>query len=183
MCLISNTCVTLTWVNYGLGHHSYDVLEAWLPISMRVCYVLFCSSFALLIRNQLELACACLYSLGVALTNFSVVIAYARIFRLHVSNERFCQVIIAFSTLWCICTVVPQVVNFAQCIPYTASDRYFHASRNVCIDHKVLLLAGGALGTLNDLIVFLWPIKYIQKLKLPLRQRVRVACLFSMGWV
>ncbi|KAL0265352.1 hypothetical protein SLS55_001317 [Diplodia seriata] len=52
-----------------------------------------------------------------------------------------------------------------------------------CVDVLTLLVATAALNSLGDLLVYLWPIKFLFKLQMPLAHRLGLILLFSFGCV
>lgn len=44
-----------------------------------------------------------------------------------------------------------------------------------------LLESTAALNSLGDLLVFLWPVKFLFKLQMPLKHRLELITLFSFG--
>ncbi|OJD33166.1 uncharacterized protein BKCO1_3300027 [Diplodia corticola] len=52
-----------------------------------------------------------------------------------------------------------------------------------CVDVLTLLVATAALNSVGDLLVYLWPIKFLFKLQMPLKHRLGLILLFSFGCI
>jgi len=50
-----------------------------------------------------------------------------------------------------------------------------------CLDGHTLLTAIGALNVVSDFLIFLWPVKPLWQIKLPLSQRIHLISVFSLG--
>ncbi|KAF4306359.1 putative integral membrane protein pth11 [Botryosphaeria dothidea] len=58
----------------------------------------------------------------------------------------------------------------------------FAIQRN-CVDVLTLLIATAALNSLGDLLVYLWPVRFLFKLQMPLKHRLGLIVLFSFGCI
>jgi hypothetical protein len=54
-------------------------------------------------------------------------------------------------------------------------------SEGSCINVAKILMTHGALNIATDIAMLVLPIALVQKLKLPVRQKVALACLFMTG--
>lgn len=76
--------------------------------------------------------------------------------------------------------VITTVLYMLQCMPVRAiwDSTVFHKK---CLDGHTLLTAIGALNVVSDFLIFLWPVKPLWQIKLPLTQRVNLILVFSLG--
>lgn len=52
-----------------------------------------------------------------------------------------------------------------------------------CVDMHANMISIGAINTVTDFLVYLWPAKYLWRIQLPLRQRIGLVFVFTCGLV
>jgi len=149
----------VTMTKHIIGRHLYDI-EAWrFPTFKKL--------------NLLGLA---LYNGCCTFTKISVCMTYLHLFPSK-TNRVFSWTMIIYQTLWGIITTV---LYMLQCMPVRAiwDATIFHKK---CLDGHTLLTAIGALNVVSDFLIFLWPVKPLWQIKLPLSQRIHLISVFSLG--
>ncbi|KAK8177987.1 hypothetical protein IWX90DRAFT_39429 [Phyllosticta citrichinensis] len=162
--------LTLAWMitvlvctRYGFGRHLWDVKLNWFDIVTKIKF-----SFEIF------------FALGVGLTKISVCLGYLRAFPPEKGNLWFCRCAIAYTVLWVVSVVAVMILQFILCVsihsPHTPPIRL-----NTCVKHYEFILASGALNTLSDLFIFLWPLRFVLGLRLSRDKRVGLMILFALG--
>ncbi|KAL1640299.1 hypothetical protein SLS58_007115 [Diplodia intermedia] len=77
----------------------------------------------------------------------------------------------------------PGTGNLVFCWPINLFWNQPFSIQRDCVDVLTLLVATAALNSLGDLLVYLWPIKFLFKLQMPLAHRLGLILLFSFGCV
>ncbi|EPS35235.1 hypothetical protein H072_11564 [Dactylellina haptotyla CBS 200.50] len=158
---IGLTVVQLNSTRYGYGLHIWDVKPEWIAPMRKMA---FCTQI--------------FFVLSTTVTKISILYFYLRLsasptFRLLVHGG------IVFISLTGISFLF--VVIF-QCSPIRS---YWDLTlpRARCIDESAANIANAVINSLCDLYVFSLPIKDMLGLRLPLRQRISLVVLFSLGGV
>ena len=102
---------------------------------------------------------------------------YLRIFPSQTSHifSHATTVFVGAYTLTCL------VLLFTQCHPlkgYWDKDIKIH-----CVDMHINMMAIGAINTTTDFLVYLWPARYLWRIRLPLKQRVGLVFVFTCGLI
>ncbi|KAL1645156.1 hypothetical protein SLS58_003861 [Diplodia intermedia] len=109
-------------------------------------------------------------------TYISLCTSYLRLFPSR-TNQWFCYICISFLTLWSLTFIFLMMFS---CNPIAGfwDPRIREAS---CLHIKELLILTGALNSLTDFCVFLWPVKTLWSIRLPLLQRISLVVAFGIG--
>ncbi|KAK6362246.1 hypothetical protein TWF730_005943 [Orbilia blumenaviensis] len=158
---IGLTTVQLNSTRYGYGMHIWDVKPEWI---MPMRQMAFCTQL--------------LFVLCTATTKLSILFFYLRLsasptFRLLVYSGMVLVLATGISFVF--------VIIF-QCSPISA---YWDLTlpKASCINESAANIANAVINSLCDLYVFSLPIKDMLGLRLPLRQRISLVMLFSLGGV
>ncbi|ORX93230.1 hypothetical protein BCR34DRAFT_608618 [Clohesyomyces aquaticus] len=116
-----------------------------------------------------------LFPISCSLTKISLCLTYLRLFPSR-SNKIFCWTLTVFVTLY---TVACIFLMLFQCTPIRG---YWDASaKQHCINLRPTLVSIAALNSLSDFLIYLWPAKPLWSLQLPLKQRLGLISIFTMG--
>ncbi|KAF9629713.1 putative integral membrane protein [Lasiodiplodia theobromae] len=143
----------------GSGRHTWDVKLGWAVT-----------------WGKIDLATYVLFIPSVSLTKISLCVSYLRLFPSRM-NQWFCYICITFLTLWSLTFIF--LMMFA-CRPINGfwDPTIREAS---CLHIKELLILTGVLNSLTDFCVFLWPVKTLWSIRLPLLQRISLVVAFGIG--
>ncbi|KAF2442240.1 hypothetical protein P171DRAFT_433781 [Karstenula rhodostoma CBS 690.94] len=145
---------------YGLGYHLWDRRPEWDEPYYKI-------GFAFQI----------VYPLCVGLTKSSICQTYLRIFPSTTSRifSHSMTVFVAAYTLTCV------VLMLSQCHPlvgYWDKDVEIH-----CVDMRANMITIGAINTVTDFLIYLWPARYLWRIQLPLKQRLGLVFVFTCGLI
>ncbi|PSN60475.1 hypothetical protein BS50DRAFT_446649, partial [Corynespora cassiicola Philippines] len=158
------SCVMLAFQRYGWNRHVYDIpVTVWVPTAK----VLFAAKL--------------MFVLTTGTTRLSLFALYYRLcYGITSRSYRwFLHANTAFTVASMISFIIPGILD---CIP--VEDYWsFSADPNNCVDEGAALVASGAITSFSDFLCTIFPIPIVLKLNLPLRQRVALAVLFSLGFV
>jgi hypothetical protein len=149
-------------INHGMGKHLWNV-----PLAPTL-YPNF------MLRNTLAAISFC------AATGFakaSILLFYNRIFpvkSLHAVVWCAFAFVIGFST-------ASVLVNVFACDPVRASWDLQASLTAKCINRPVFYFAQAGLGIAADVMTVVIPVPWLRTLQLPLKQKVAVGCLLTMG--
>lgn len=75
------------------------------------------------------------------------------------------------------------IVNAALCPESTTPDKAWGQGEHLtfCIHRGRLIIAAAALNSFTDVIVFLWPARFLWDVQLPKEQRLGLIGLFCVG--
>ena len=107
----------------------------------------------------------------------SICQTYLRIFPSQTSYA-FSHATTAFVGVY---TLICVILLFTQCRPikaYWVKDIEIH-----CVDMQANMIAIGAINTITDFLVYLWPARYLWRIRLPLKQRVGLVFVFTCGLI
>jgi hypothetical protein len=115
--------------------------------------------------------------LSISITKISICTTYLRLFPSR-TDKIFCYVLIAYNVGYALS--VPWVMIF-QCTPVA---RFWDPEvPGTCIDFGAMLLATGITNSLSDCFVYLWPIRALWQVQLPMKQRLGLMVMFGFGIV
>ncbi|EOD46609.1 integral membrane protein [Neofusicoccum parvum] len=106
----------------------------------------------------------------------SLCVSYLKLFPSR-TNQWFCYITITFLTLWSLTFIF--LMMFA-CRPISGFWDPF-ISHAQCLHIKALLILTGVLNSVTDFLVFLWPVKTLWQIQLPLLHRVSLVIAFGIG--
>ncbi|KAM0276818.1 hypothetical protein ACHAQH_006353 [Verticillium albo-atrum] len=162
--LCGTAFVAFVWhmLNWGLGKHLWDV-----PMTPN-----FYPNFML--NNVLA---AIFFCLATGLAKGSILLFYLRIFP---SRKMIWTVWVLFGftvgySLAC------ALVNIFSCNPIAGSWALEHATTAVCINRPVFYFVQASLGIFTDITTVVCPLPVLKTLRLPLKQKIGVAVVLSMG--
>ncbi|KAK7517506.1 hypothetical protein IWZ03DRAFT_173593 [Phyllosticta citriasiana] len=157
------TITILVCTRYGLGRHLWDVKPNWFSIVTKL-------------KFSFEVS----FALGVGLTKISVCLGYLRVFPSERGNLWFCRFAIAYTVLWIAAVMAVMILQFIMCVS-THVPESPPLMLKACVKHYEFVLASGALNTLSDLFIFLWPSRFVLGLRLPREKRIGLIILFTLG--
>ncbi|OCK81925.1 hypothetical protein K432DRAFT_350062 [Lepidopterella palustris CBS 459.81] len=146
---------------YGIGYHIWDIKPGWAVIFSKIAYS------ALIVLGPC-----------VSLTKISICITYLRIFPSR-ANRIFCHSLIAFLVCWMLASVLAETF---QCTP-VGSYWDLNISNRKCINLKAYLFGTAATNTFSDILVYLWPARQLWDIQLPLKQRISLIFVFTLGCI
>jgi len=147
---------------FGAGYHLWDIKPEWADQ-----------------YRKIGLAAVVMFTVCVSLPKISVCFTYLRLFQSN-SNRVFCCVLITALTCWLISTTL---VTLFQCRPVKA---YWDPAvpAQFCVNANIFNLTTAVLNSLTDFLVYLWPVQYVWRVRLPLRERLGIIFVFVIGcWV
>ncbi|KAH7080465.1 hypothetical protein BKA63DRAFT_244406 [Paraphoma chrysanthemicola] len=148
----------LVSINLGLGIHIWDQKPEWHTPYSKMGYT-----------ADLLFPAAC------SLTKISLCLTYFRLFPSR-ADKIFCYVMGVFVTLY---TVACLFLSLFQCRPIRS---YWDLDvEQKCINMRATLVSVAALNSFSDFLVYLWPAKPLWSLHLPVKQRLGLIFLFSVG--
>ncbi|KAF1810453.1 hypothetical protein P152DRAFT_98877 [Eremomyces bilateralis CBS 781.70] len=150
---------------YGWNRHVWDV-----PLD------LFASSL------KVAIAAKALYTVATTFTRISLLSFYYRFVR-DTAAHRFRMTLHASLGFVVVMGVSFVCLAVFQCSPISAYWTMPAPEGAVCIDDGRATLAVGVVNCFADLIVTVLPIPLVMKLKMPLRQRIGVVVLLSLGFI
>ncbi|OCK82546.1 hypothetical protein K432DRAFT_380360 [Lepidopterella palustris CBS 459.81] len=156
----SLSIVNCVATKYGTGYHIWDCKIAWIPPT---------GKFAL--TTQL------LFAPCVGITKISLCLSYLRIFPSQ-SNRWFCFSAITWLTAWTIATFFAFLF---QCWPIKDNWDVLNFSHQNCINKKIFFIVTAATNSLTDILVFLWPARYLWNIQIPRKQRAGLIVSFGLG--
>ncbi|KAH7414485.1 hypothetical protein DE146DRAFT_37055 [Phaeosphaeria sp. MPI-PUGE-AT-0046c] len=152
------TLFPLICLNLGLGMHMWDLKPEWHTPYWKIGYT-----------ADLLFPAAC------SLTKISLCLTYLRLFPSR-TDKIFCYVLSIFVTLY---TVACLFLSLFQCRPIKS---YWDLSvKQECINMRATLVAIAALNSFSDFAVYLYPARPLWSLHLPVKQRLGLIFLFSVG--
>lgn len=116
-----------------------------------------------------------LFPAACSLTKISLCLTYFRLFPSR-TDKIFCYALGTFVTMY---TVACLFLSLFQCRPIRS---YWDTDvEQKCIDMRATLVAIATLNSFSDFLVYLWPAKPLWSLHLPVKQRLGLIFLFSVG--
>ncbi|KAF9696941.1 hypothetical protein EKO04_004934 [Ascochyta lentis] len=155
--LVAIVCVCAV---YGTGYHNWDIRTEWYPTWGKAT---FSQNLAFIPATTL--------------TKLSILHTYLFLFPSR-ANAIFCRTMMAFLWVW---GTIQIIVSCFQCRPLSS---YWDISmKKKCILINPYLYSSGAVNSLTDVIVYLWPSRTLFTLELPLLRRLGLLVTFSAGLV
>ncbi|KZM26396.1 uncharacterized protein EKO05_0004787 [Ascochyta rabiei] len=155
--LVAIVCVCAV---YGTGYHNWDIRPEWYPTWGKAT---FSQNLAFIPATTL--------------TKLSILHTYLFLFPSR-ANEIFCRTMMTFLWAW---GAIQIIVSCFQCRPLSS---YWDISQEEkCILINPYLYSSGAVNSLTDVIVYLWPSRTLFSLQLPLLRRLGLLVTFSAGLV
>ncbi|KAK3902818.1 hypothetical protein C8A05DRAFT_15174 [Staphylotrichum tortipilum] len=155
-------CVILATTNYGWDRHVWD-----LTIAKAVA------------GRQVSFAAQVLFVTAVGCAKISIFMSYLRIAPLGSWFRRLIYVGIALTA---IVSGAILIAFFSQCRPISS---YWNLARTKadCFNENPMLMAHSISGAILDFFVWALPLPTLYRAKLPLKQRLALLTLFSVGLV
>ncbi|KAL1604335.1 hypothetical protein SLS59_004131 [Nothophoma quercina] len=149
---------------YQMGYHLWDIHPEILYSSMKAA--------------QMGMATQLLFTTIVTLMKVAILLTYLRIFPSKL-NKWFCGTMLFYTiTLNVACFFI----TLFQCAPANTYWNIFkYIGRAKCLNIRVIYYFHSAQNTLSDFLIFLWPARDLLNVKVSLRQRVTLTCMFSLG--
>ena len=116
------------------------------------------------------------YCFCVAITKFSILLLYRRIFRLD-SFKKWLVGVAIFVFLWAVSTIFAAIF---QCMPIRLAWQK-DLGHGKCVDLAALVVSTGVLNMLTDIIILIIPMPIVWSLKISNRQKVAVSAIFLLG--
>jgi hypothetical protein len=127
---------------------------------------------------KMTYAALVLFAPTASLTKISLSMTHLRI--LPARSDRMCAwIAIIFSVLYCISITL---VMIFQCRPISA---YWDINIEdyQCIDEPAFNFTSQILNSVSDIFIFLWPVRTLWSVRVPLQQRLGLIFVFSIGIV
>ncbi|KAK7527103.1 uncharacterized protein IWZ02DRAFT_497556 [Phyllosticta citriasiana] len=144
---------------YGSGYHTWDVYPEWIYP-----------------WGQIDFATYWLFVPSLAITKVSICLSYLRLFPSR-TNQCFCWSMIVTQTVWFVAFLV---VLASACRPMSAFWK-LDKQKDKCMDLKAILLFQAFFNSVTDFLVFLWPLRIIWRIQLPLHRRIGLVVTFGFG--
>jgi hypothetical protein len=133
-----------------------------------------------------------LFAPTASLTKISLCLTYLRILP-SFSDRFFARIAILFSVFYALS--ITSVMVFQCWYVYVSSLKDYEANKyrpissywNIgarnykCIDERQFNYAAAALNTFSDFLIFLWPIRTLWTVRVPIRRRLGLVFIFSVG--
>ncbi|KAF2628780.1 hypothetical protein BU25DRAFT_466602, partial [Macroventuria anomochaeta] len=149
---------------YQMGYHLWDIRPQILYASMKAA--------------QMGMATQLLFTAIITLMKVAILLTYLRIFPSRL-NKWFCGVMIFYTISL---NVACFFITLFQCAPASTYWNIFkYIGRTKCLNIKAIYYFHSAQNTLSDFLIFLWPARDLLNVKVSLRQRVTLICMFSLG--
>jgi hypothetical protein len=127
--------------------------------------------------RQLGYAADLLFPTACGLTKISLCMTYLRLFPGR-TEKIFCYALSSFVVSF---TIASFLLSLFQCRPIRS---YWDPDvQPICINMRITLVAMAALNSFSDFLVYLYPMKPLWRLRLPLKQKLGLMFLFSVGLV
>ena len=144
---------------FAAGLHLWDVKREWVVPTSKLTY-----------------AAIILFAPTASLAKISLSMTHLRILP-GASDRRFAWFAIIFSILYCISITL---VMIFQCHPiYAYWD--IDIEEYSCIDEPAFNFSAQILNSVSDILIFLWPVRTLWSVRVPVRQRLGLVFVFSIG--
>lgn len=161
-CSIAVTTLHCASTRYATGLHAWDVKKEWYTPASKLTYVSLI-----------------LYAPTASLAKISLCLTYLRILP-DASDRLFSKIAIVFSV--CYCIAITLVMTF-QCSPVSTYWKYSPFMQFNCINEPVFNFTAQLINSVSDILIFLWPVRTLWTVRVPIRQRLRLVFVFSVGAV
>ncbi|KAL2813483.1 hypothetical protein BDW59DRAFT_176725 [Aspergillus cavernicola] len=157
-CVLS--AVTLDMRKWGLGVHMWDVLVTDLsPMFLK-----------------LNLVAAIIYCAGTGFLKVSVLLFYLRIF----PSRGFQYAVWLLVFIAAGYNIASVLANVFSCDP-VAKTWDVSITSGACMNRPVFYFVNAGLGIFTDFATVLVPVPWLQRLQMPMRQKIAVGCILAMG--
>jgi hypothetical protein len=138
--------------------------------------------------RKIVMALEATYILATGLTKISILLFYRRLVSGSVSRA------FVWTVLTIIVSVMAYIITFELtlifgCRPISAYWneinpiwRTLNADEYFCLDEVVALYCANIISIVQDFLTFLMPLLLFRNLQLPIRQKVVLGCIFSVGF-
>jgi hypothetical protein len=147
---------------YATGLHIWDVKFAWIAPTGKLTY-----------------ATMILFAPTASLAKLSLSITHLRILP-STSDRVFARAAIIFSICYCISITL---VMIFQCNPIASYWNPRALSQYSCVDERAFNYSAQALNSVSDFLIFLWPIRTLWTVRVPIKERLGLVFIFSIGSV
>ncbi|KAL2193963.1 hypothetical protein P885DRAFT_71762 [Corynascus similis CBS 632.67] len=154
------TCVVLAFVRYGWAIHVWDLTPS-----------------KMIAGRQVSFAAQALFVPATSLAKVSILVNY---YRLAPRNSWFHHMIVASMVFVVVLNIIFLIILFTECIPVSSYWNLLLYDRD-CVSEAETLLAQASTTAIADFVVWVLPMPWLYRAKLPLRQRLAVIALFSFG--
>ncbi|KAH7084010.1 hypothetical protein FB567DRAFT_499647 [Paraphoma chrysanthemicola] len=165
LCVANNIMLVVAMLpNYQLGYHYWDLKLEVMNGTMKAA--------------QVSMAYNLIFTAIAAIMKVSILLTYLMLFPSMV-NKWFCRTMIAYTI---VLNVIAFFITIFQCSPasaYWEPLKYLGTAK--CMNLRAIYYYHNAQNTLSDFIIFLWPVKDLMNVKISLRQRITLTCMFSLG--
>ncbi|KAK8231567.1 hypothetical protein HDK77DRAFT_66057 [Phyllosticta capitalensis] len=144
---------------FGSGYHTWDIDPAWI-----------------IPWGKIDFATYWLFIPGLAFTKISICLSYLRLFPSQ-TNHWFCWSMIISQSVWVVAFLVVLVVACRPMSAFWLMDK----QKEKCIDLKVIFLFQAFFNSATDFFVFLWPLRILWRIQLPLHRRIGLIITFGFG--
>ncbi|KAJ4336806.1 hypothetical protein N0V87_005201 [Didymella glomerata] len=119
-----------------------------------------------------------LFTAIITLMKVAILLTYLRIFPSR-TNKWFCYIMLFYTVAL---NIACFFVTLFQCAPASTYWNIFkYIGRAKCLNIKAIYYFHSGQNTFSDFLIFLWPAKDLLNVKVSLRQRVTLTCMFSLG--
>ncbi|KAK8161974.1 hypothetical protein IWX90DRAFT_488469 [Phyllosticta citrichinensis] len=144
---------------YGSGYHTWDVRAEWIYP-----------------WGKIDFATYWLFVPCLAITKVSLCLSYLRLFPSR-TNQWFCWAMIISQSAWFVAFLVVLAVACRPMSAFWMLDK----QKDKCIDLKFILLFQAFFNSATDFLVFLWPLRILWRIQLPLHRRIGLVITFGFG--
>ncbi|KAF2663235.1 hypothetical protein BT63DRAFT_380313 [Microthyrium microscopicum] len=159
ICAIAITILHCLATQYATGLHLWDVAPSLIKPTGMLTYV----SLAF-------------FGPATSLAKISLSLTHLRILPSR-SDRWFARCAIVFSVGYCISITL---VNIFQCSPIRAYWSY-RIDHYTCVHERPFNYASQALNSASDFLIFLWPARTLWTVRVPVKQRLMLIFVFSVG--
>ncbi|KAF2277553.1 uncharacterized protein EI97DRAFT_457554 [Westerdykella ornata] len=118
------------------------------------------------------------YHISLTATKLSILLQYRRIFTLK--NSRI--VIYIAMGICTACGLTAIVSAIFTCVPVDAYWNFTKRPFSKCVNQDAMYHANAGINMFTDLLVAVLPIRNLWTLRIPLRQKIAVVILLTLGW-
>lgn len=150
-------------MGYGLGKNIWDLNLLTIMDRVQDCI-------------QVLFICQCLHAAALTLVKLSVISTYWRLF----PNSAFRKTLIGLAFLITSVAIATVFVTLFQCTPVPAAWD-FSIENSRCMEIRPMYYFSTAFSAATDVVLCILPLPFFWKLKIALREKVIVSCLFGVG--
>ncbi|KAF2659582.1 hypothetical protein K491DRAFT_565244, partial [Lophiostoma macrostomum CBS 122681] len=126
---------------------------------------------------QMAMATQLLFVPITVFTKVSILLTYLRIFPSK-SAKNFCYCMLVFTVAWGISSFLAALL---QCRPVQSYWLIAAYPDRKCIHIAPLYFITGGFNVLSDFLIFLFPVQDLARIRISLKQRVTLICMFTLG--